>query len=128
MVARGWQPRNPLERTSLPVLFTPEGVGDLNGVLRTTFDRVMQLGSPEQIAPGVIMQNLLLPDVSKVTGMKFLNMVVEQTSDSPDGLERIWPAKSAGSDKHRAYAFQWYALSIMAIIFFCITGFRRGKN
>jgi surfeit locus 1 family protein len=128
MVARGWQPRNPSDRTRMPALLTPNGVVRIDGVLKTTFDRVMQLGAPEQIAAGAIMQNLRLPDVSEVTGMKFLNMVVEQTSDSPDGLQRVWPAKSAGSDKHRAYAFQWYALSIMAIIFFCVTGFRRGKN
>jgi len=31
-------------------------------------------------------------------------------------------------EKHRGYAFQWYALAAMAFIFFVVTGIRRGKK
>jgi cytochrome oxidase assembly protein ShyY1 len=43
-------------------------------------------------------------------------------------LLRVWPSPSSGIDKHRGYAFQWYALAAMAILFFVITGFRSGSK
>jgi cytochrome oxidase assembly protein ShyY1 len=29
---------------------------------------------------------------------------------------------------HQGYAFQWYALAVMALLFFVITGFKRDPN
>jgi surfeit locus 1 family protein len=128
MIARGWQPRNPVARTQMPVLKTPEGNIKLEGVVRLSLDKVMQLGLNEPMRSGVILQNLDLADVSKKTGLKMVDFVLDQTSDSADGLQRDWPLPSAGADKHKAYAFQWFALSLMAVIFFVVTGFRRGKS
>jgi surfeit locus 1 family protein len=128
LVARGWQPRNPNNRTQMPLLNTPSGVIHLNGILRVGIDKVMQLGQALPLVPGAIVQNLTVQDMAKQTGLKMLDLVLEQTSASADGLQRDWPLPSAGADKHRAYAFQWYALSLMAVIFFVVTGFRRGKN
>jgi cytochrome oxidase assembly protein ShyY1 len=45
-----------------------------------------------------------------------------------DGLIRDWPNPAVGVEKHKAYAFQWYALSLMAFIFFIVTGYRSGKE
>jgi cytochrome oxidase assembly protein ShyY1 len=45
-----------------------------------------------------------------------------------EGLVRDWPVPSAGVDKHHGYAFQWYALAAMAVLFFVITGFRSGRK
>jgi cytochrome oxidase assembly protein ShyY1 len=45
-----------------------------------------------------------------------------------DGLVRDWPAPSLGIERHRGYAVQWYALALMAVIFFVVTGLRRGKK
>jgi surfeit locus 1 family protein len=128
LVLRGWQPRNPVDRLRMPELVTPKGELVLEGVIRSGVDRVMQLGQPGVILPGAIVQNLSLADVSKQTHLKMLDFVVEQTSASSDRLLRDWPVPSAGADKHRGYAFQWYALALMAVIFFVVTGFRRGKN
>jgi len=41
---------------------------------------------------------------------------------------RDWPPPSLGVEKHRAYAFQWYALALMALLFFLVTGSRRGTS
>lgn len=128
MVARGWQPRNPSVRTRMPELKTPEGIVTLDGVIRVGMSRVMQLGTKEPLKPGAILQNLDVADASKETGLEMADFILDQTSDAVDGLLRDWPLPSAGADKHKAYAFQWYALSLMAFIFFVVTGFRRGKS
>ncbi len=128
LVVRGWQPRNPVSRTQMPLLKTPEGAMQLEGVIRLGVEKVMQLGASETYKPGVILQNLDIPDGARQMGLNILDFVVDQTSDSFDGLQRDWTLPSVGSDKNRAYAFQWYALSLMAVIFFVVTGFRRGKS
>ncbi len=128
LVARGWQPRNAQDRSKMPPLATPDGMQQIEGVARDSIDRVMQLGQATPITPGAIVQNITAADVARQSHLAMQDIIVEQTSASPDGLQRDWPLPSAGADKHRAYAFQWYALSLMAILFFVVTGYRRGKN
>ncbi|MDE2429336.1 MAG: SURF1 family protein [Burkholderiales bacterium] len=128
LVARGWHARDPLDRKHLPKLATPEGNIRIEGVVRDHLDRVMQLGADEPLVGGSIIQNLDLDALARRSGMRFYPFIIEQTSELPDGLDRHWPQPSSGSEKHRAYAFQWYALTLMVIIFFVVTGFRRGKN
>ena len=45
-----------------------------------------------------------------------------------DSMARDWPPPEAGIDKHRGYAFQWYALAALALLFYVMTGFRRGSR
>ena len=128
LVVRGWQPRNPVNRTQMPTLKTPEGVIQLEGVIRTSVEKVMQLGANETYKSGVILQNLDITAGARQMGLKMYDFVLDQTSNTPDDMLRDWAMPSVGSDKNRAYAFQWYALSLMAVIFFIVTGFRRGKS
>lgn len=128
LIGRGWQPRDANERTRMRPLITPNQPITIEGVLLENFGHVMQLGQMGDLKPGAIIQNLNPGDLAKKTGWKVQEFVVEQTSLSDDGLQRDWPLPSSGSDKHRAYEFQWYALSLMAVIFFVVTGYRRGKN
>lgn len=128
LVVRGWQPRNPQSRTQMPSLKTPEGAIQLEGVIRSGMEKVMQLGANETYKPGVILQNLDISDGARQMGFKMYDFVLNQTTDTLDGLLRDWSLPSVGAEKNRAYAFQWYALSLMAVIFFVVTGFRRGKS
>ena len=128
LVARGWLQRNVLERTKLPPLVTPTGMISLRGVVRDNLDRSMQLGQAEVPQPGAIVQNLTIDSLRARGQWNLWNKVVEQSTEVNDGLSRNWPKPSAGSDKHRGYAFQWYGLALMAALFFVVTGLRRGKN
>ncbi|MFZ6656409.1 SURF1 family protein [Undibacterium sp. TJN19] len=128
LIARGWQPRDARDRMHVTPPVTADGELVLEGIVRDQLDRVMQLGQPDAVKPGAIMQNLELSALAKQTGWDLYPFVLEQTSNAADGLSREWPLPSAGADKHRGYAFQWYALALMALIFFVVTGFRRGKN
>jgi len=128
LIARGWQARNQQDRKTVPTLITPTGVVEIEGVLRDKLDRVMQLGQPDALKPGAIVQNLEVTSLAQQSGIALEPLIVEQTSDTSDGLLRHWSVPSAGAEKHRAYAFQWYALSGMACLFFVVTGIRRGKH
>lgn len=128
MVARGWLPRDPSNRLALPKLQTPQGQIHLIGRVRESLERVLQLGQQPELQPSAIIQNLDITKLHEKTGLKLSNFFIEQLSEQADQLQRDWPSVGTGSEKHRAYAFQWYALSGMAFLFFVVTGFRRGKN
>jgi surfeit locus 1 family protein len=128
LVARGWAKRNVADRAKLPLIATPSGSVEIQGVARRHTGRVLQLGQAEPLRPNAIVQNLDLDEFAQASGLAMAPIVVEQLSDTRDGLVRDWPRPSSGAEKHRGYAFQWYALAAMAFLFFVITGFRSGRK
>jgi surfeit locus 1 family protein len=130
LVARGWLPRFNGEHDRLPEFATPAGTVTVTGIARTGLGKVMQLGDPATVKPKAILQNLTpdqFADASKLAVQPFF---IEQTGplDAGDKLVRDWPAPALGVEKHQGYAFQWYALAVMAFLFFVVTGFRRGTK
>lgn len=128
LVMRGWLPRDVTDRSRVPKPVTPVGEIAIEGVVRRNAGRVMELGQGDAVRPGAIVQNLEPVELATVRQRAMLPFVLEQTSTMEDGLIRDWPLPSAGVDKHRGYAFQWYGLAAMATIFFVVTGFRRGRK
>ena len=132
LVMRGWLPRE-AEYGKLPAFATPKGTVSIEGIVVASAGHLMDLGSPAPLTPGAIVQNIDPVPAASATGLRLLSFLVQQTSpDEPgeadDTLLRVWPSPASGIDKHRGYAFQWYALAVMAILFFVITGFRRGAR
>ncbi|TWI63574.1 cytochrome oxidase assembly protein ShyY1 [Pseudoduganella lurida] len=130
LVARGWLPRDPQDRERIAAYPTPPGVVTIEGLAKPDAGRLLQLGEPASLRPHAIVQNALPEDVARATGLAFEPFVIQQTSaDGSEGmLVRDWPAPDLGVDKHRGYAFQWYALAVTAFLFFLVSGFRRGRK
>jgi surfeit locus 1 family protein len=128
MVARGWIARDIADRTRIPAIATPAGTVELTGVVRRHAGRVLQLGQAAPLKPGAIVQNLDTAGIARASGHDVAPFIVEQTSAARDGLVRAWPRPSLGVDKHWGYAFQWFALAGTALIFFLVTGFKRGSQ
>jgi len=132
LVARGWLPRDPQQRDRLPAVATPPGTVTLEGTARLSAGHVMQLGGAPALKPGAIVQNADQAQVAAASGLAMQPFLIEQGGAAVPGddtqLVRDWPAPELGVDKHRGYAFQWYALAAMVLIFFVWNGFRRGKQ
>ncbi|MRV73124.1 SURF1 family protein [Duganella sp. FT92W] len=130
LVARGWLPRNMADRNQVPDYRTPSGTVTVEGVARLGPGQVMQLGTPPALQRHAIVQNATVQEVAAASGLRMQPFVVEQAAPAgPEdtGIVHDWPAPSTGVDKHKGYAFQWYGLALMALLFFVVTGFRRGK-
>lgn len=112
LVNRGWAPRNTADRTALPAAPVGNGPLRIEGVAVDHVPRVLELGEPGGPLGG-IWQNLDFDAFEQASGHKVAHFVVQQTSDTGDGLRRIWPRPDAGVDKHRGYAFQWYSLAAL---------------
>ena len=129
LVLRGWLPRDAREYGKLPKFATPGGTVTIEGVAVLNAGHVMQLGAPGALKPGTLVQNLTPAAVAQASGLALQPFFVQQTgAEQGEGLVRDWPAPDVGVDKHRGYAFQWYALALMAALFFVITGFRSGRK
>jgi surfeit locus 1 family protein len=131
LVERGWVARDVDDVAKLPAVPTPAGMIEIEGVLRLGAGHLLQLGAAAVPQPGALMQNLDIGAYAHASGLALAPFVIEQGADAHnagDGLVRDWPAPSLGIERHRGYAVQWYALALMALIFFVVTGFRHGKK
>lgn len=138
LVAQGWLPRNNAERTRIPDYATPTGTVTITGIARLNAGHVMELGTAPALAPHAIVQNADIGQLARASGLALQPFILEQTvavvdrtATAPASSQlpvRDWPAPDLGADKHRGYAFQWYALALMAFLFFVFTGFRRANK
>ena len=74
-----------------------------------------------------IRQNLDIADFARQTGLGLHPFVVEQHSDTGDGLLRDWPRPDAGAEKNEAYSFQWYSLAALAVVLALVLSFRKDE-
>jgi surfeit locus 1 family protein len=112
LVNRGWAARNMADRTQLPAAPVTRAPLRLEGVAVDHVPRVLDLGARGGPLRG-IWQNLDYDAYEHASGHKVARFVVQQTSDTGDGLQRVWPRPDAGVDRHRGYAFQWYSLAAL---------------
>ena len=131
---RGWLPRDPRDRTSLPAFTTPSGVVDVVGRLAAPPSRLFELGGPGASPnDGPIRQNLDLADYAREIRLTLVAASVlesDSSSTAGDGLLRQWPRSSADVHKNYGYAVQWFALAALTAglyVWFQIIQPRRGR-
>ncbi len=128
LVARGWLPRDPVDRSKLPTITTPTGIVKVEGLARRSPGHLMQLGQGNPVRPDAILQNVEIAEIAAASKLPMQPILIEQSNDLHDGLVRNWLRPSSGIEKHYGYAVQWYGLAATALIFFVVTGFRRGSK
>ena len=85
----------------------------IEGLAVSRMPRLLELGGKqEQRLPG-IWQNLDFETFEQVHGRRVARFVVQQTSETPDGLVRDRARPATGVEKHRGYALQWYSLAAL---------------
>jgi surfeit locus 1 family protein len=122
LVNRGWVAAGD-RRDKLPQIRTPAGTGTVEGIAVVPSSHILELG--EKTEEGIVWQNLVLARYAKWSGLQLQPVVLQQTSDSADGLVRVWERPDTGVDRHRGYAFQWYALAITILISYVALSFKR---
>jgi len=121
LVNRGWIAAG--DRSTLPAVSTPGNLQTIEGIALTPSRRFIEL-APEA-STGARLQNLVLEREGKRLGLRLQPFVIEQTSDTPDGLSREWARPDTGVDRHRIYALQWYSFAALAAILYVVLGFKR---
>jgi cytochrome oxidase assembly protein ShyY1 len=128
-VNRGWAPRNPENRETLPPIETPVGRVNLEGIVFPHPGRVYELGSSKATPPinqPRIEQNFNLEGEAKLHGWTQSPFILRlEESGVQDGLLREWAPLTTGVDRHYAYAFQWFALAACGFVFWLMSGLRQ---
>lgn len=117
LVLRGWVARDVADRLRIPALPTlPEPVR-IEGFAQAALAQPMLLAASAPPAQGDRIWQHYDPEVfRRWSGRPLADGLVRQTSETPDGLARDWVEPGTGADKHRAYAFQWFAMALAAAI------------
>lgn len=115
LVDRGFKARNAGEEPAIGT--APQGRVTIEGLAVGRPSALFELGStPSRQVPGT-WHNLDYDAYEQITKRSVARFVVRQTNagrhDAADSLRREWTSVGGGAEKHRAYAFQWYALAAL---------------
>jgi surfeit locus 1 family protein len=132
-VNRGWVPRNFEKLNQLPEVITPEDELVIQGVALESATKTYVLGKESGLKATdglAIQENIHLQEEQYKHQLDQYPFVLRQDNpESKDGLQRRWPPADTGAEKHLGYAFQWFALALMSLVFWIVTGYRaRAKS
>lgn len=123
MVNRGWVPAGGY-RDVLPDIHTPREALTITGTLVQPPSSGIRLGPvPEEEMKNNIsrMQNIDLEVLQEILGYDLLPYILQLDPSSAGGYTREWRLPGFGSERHKGYAFQWFALAaVLLIIYFSI--------
>jgi surfeit locus 1 family protein len=122
LVERGWIAAG-RDRRQLPAVPTPAGEIEIAGVAVPGNPRVFELS--QQVSSGKVWQNLTVDRYRSRFGLELQPVIVQQHSDTADGLIRDWPIPSVGIDRHRGYALQWFSIALAIFILYVVLNVRR---
>lgn len=131
LVNRGWLPLPP-DRSSLPDIATPVSAMTLSGRLGPISQPGVQIGAAQALQPDDWPQLIVYPDWGRIESALNLQLhpqVLYLDAASEAGFEgRTWTPFTMGPDRHRAYALQWYAFALTALIVWLVLGFSAGRR
>jgi surfeit locus 1 family protein len=122
LVNRGWVAAGP-RRDVLPAVPTPRGVQEVEGLALRPARGFLEL-APD-VSSGPVRQNMAIDRLESELRIPLQPFVIQQSSESPDGLVREWARPDAGAEKHFAYSMQWYSLALLAGVLYVLLNFKR---
>lgn len=129
LVDRGWQALGE-RRSDLPEVPIAPKMMSLQGRLMAS-EKGFALGGMdegEQTWPRII-QYIDYEELSRLLAKPLVPFVVRLDADQPGAyIERPRPVVSLMPDKHKAYAFQWFALAVAVFILFLALNVKRKPN
>ena len=127
LVNRGWLPLA-ADRQSLPGIDTPHEETELAGMLNIVPVPGRLLGEADRMTHDQwpqLVTYLNLEDIAESLDAPLENWVIQLSDTDQTGFDgRDWKPVFLSSSRHRAYAFQWFALATVSIILWLVISFR----
>ena len=128
LVNRGWLPMAP-DRKTMPEILTPSSEIVLRGMLNTLPVPGRLLGAADKLTKDQwpqLVTYLNIADISESLERPMENWIIQLSKTEPDGFDgRDWKPVFLSSNRHRAYAFQWYALVAATFTMWIVMGYRK---
>lgn len=124
LVNRGWVAAE-RDRSRLPVVKTPAGAVTVTGMALVPSRRFLELSG--KVTEGNVWQNLTIERYRQAMPISIQPFLIQQDqAGAPDdALVREWDPPDLGVDKHYGYAFQWFALAVLILVFYLVTHVKR---
>lgn len=131
LVNRGWLELG-ADRSRLPGVETPQGALEISGRISEIPGVGRRLGETLVMKEDRWPQLVTYPDIERISAVleqELYPLVLLLDAESAGGFEgRDWQPVYLSPEKHRAYAFQWYALAVTVFAGWILISLRRGKS
>jgi surfeit locus 1 family protein len=128
LVNRGWLPLS-ADRKTLPEIPTPQHELALKGMLNTLPVPGRMLGPADKLRQDLwpqLVTYLNLADISASLETPLENWIIQLSESDQSGFEgRDWEPVFLSSKRHKAYAFQWFALVAASVMMWVYIGFKK---
>ncbi len=127
LVNRGWVAGGP-RREILPETPVDEGELRLQGLLDTPPRGGIVLGEQGYETSGwpLVVQRIEVRGVAQKLGTPVLPLVLRMDPELPNGFVRAWkPYYGLSAERHRGYAFQWFALATALLVIYVVLNTKR---
>ncbi|MFN3712654.1 MAG: SURF1 family protein [Alcanivoracaceae bacterium] len=130
LINRGWLPRG-ADRSQLPAIPPIEGSVEVRGFTYQYSDRTFTLADDDLSEPDwpLRLQKIEIDALATVLGVELAPFEIRVDPDfmleASGQLPRVWHDPVMGPERHRGYAFQWFAMALAALVFFLAASFRR---
>jgi len=125
LVNRGWIAGN-RNRSKLPEIRTPAGEISLSGIAVVPGQKKFELSG--ETIEGVVWQNLTIERYRAHMPFRIQPVLLQQVSETDDGLLRQWTMSQREVNVHRSYALQWFSLSVAIAVMYVFLSFRRDSD
>ena len=125
LVNRGWLPVG-ADRAALPRIRAITTEVKIEGLALGTETRYFELPGARPL--GRLWQNLDFKRYAARSGLSLQPFLLQQRSDTRDGLVRDWPRPDTGVAMHEAYALQWYGLAATLVVLWLSLNLRRNNQ
>lgn len=131
LVNRGWLPMPP-DRLTLPEVPTDGSSRTIRGRLNYLETDGPRLGKPDRLDPGRWPQLVTYLDrkpLEEALGTVLPGWIVQLDADQAGGFgDRSWKAAVMPPETHGAYAVQWFALALAALIIWVTLSYRKPQR
>ena len=125
LVNRGWVPLG-ADRSVLPEINTPKEMMEVTGAATLPPSKIYELKQPEVTAGWqTVWQNMDIKRYREAVPFHMQPIIIQMDDGSPAGFVRDWPRPDDRIGTHRGYAFQWYGMAAMLLIFYIVTNIKK---
>ncbi len=130
LVNRGWVEAPP-NRNELPALISDTAVVELAGELKAEPRTGIMLAdvAPEEMGSGIYrVQKIELEEIAGLLGEQLLPLILRLGPDAEHGYKTVWQQPGSDEQKHRGYAFQWFAFATTLLVLYVVLNTRKKKT
>jgi surfeit locus 1 family protein len=127
LVNRGWLAASG-DRRVMPDIVTPQQSMEVNGVAVEPSTHYMELGGAHDASNTwqKVWQNLDMKRYIKAVPFPVQPMVISlDPASTAGGFVRDWPQPDSKVEMHKGYAFQWFAMALMLVIYYLVVSIRK---